>query len=141
MVGEADLVAFPRCVNNKVWGRRNVLRVSGRFARLVRPYVRATAWRVTVVEVEQEAAHVLVINFPPAIGLILRDDLEKQTNRGALRPRQGGRSPADGARQMAPSRRRQRTSPQYSEMKSFFWTGSLMKIPHPATSDGASSRC
>lgn len=26
-------------------------------------------------------------------------------------------------------------------MNSFFWTGSLMKIPHPATSDGASSRC
>lgn len=33
------------------------------------------------------------------------------------------------------------TSPQYSEMKSFFWTGSLMKIPQPATSDGARSRC
>lgn len=33
------------------------------------------------------------------------------------------------------------TSPQYSEMKSFFCTGSLMKMPHPATSEGASSRC
>ena len=33
------------------------------------------------------------------------------------------------------------TSPQYSEMKSFFWTDSLMKVPHPATSDGANRRC
>ena len=33
------------------------------------------------------------------------------------------------------------TSPQYSEMNSFFCTDSLMKVPHPATSEGASSRC
>lgn len=33
------------------------------------------------------------------------------------------------------------TSPQYSEMNSFFCTGSLMKIPQPATSEGASSKC
>lgn len=33
------------------------------------------------------------------------------------------------------------TSPQYSEMNSFFWTGSLMKIPQPATSEGASNKC
>lgn len=30
---------------------------------------------VTVVEVEQEAAHVLVVNFPSAVGFVLRDDL------------------------------------------------------------------
>lgn len=33
------------------------------------------------------------------------------------------------------------TSPQYSEMNSFFCTDSLMKVPQPATSDGASSKC
>ena len=33
------------------------------------------------------------------------------------------------------------TSPQYSEMNSFFCTDSLMKVPHPATSEGASGRC
>lgn len=33
------------------------------------------------------------------------------------------------------------TSPQYSEMNSFFCTGSLMKMPQPATSDGASNKC
>ena len=33
------------------------------------------------------------------------------------------------------------TSPQYSDMKSFFSHDSLRKIPQPATSDGAISRC
>lgn len=33
------------------------------------------------------------------------------------------------------------TSPQYSEMNSFFCTGSLIKIPQPATSEGANSKC
>ena len=33
------------------------------------------------------------------------------------------------------------TSPQYSEMNSFFCTDSLMKVPQPATSDGASNKC
>lgn len=33
------------------------------------------------------------------------------------------------------------TSPQYSEMNSFFCTGSLMNIPQPATSEGANSKC
>ena len=33
------------------------------------------------------------------------------------------------------------TSPQYSLMNSFFSAPSLMKIPQPATSDGASRRC
>ena len=32
----------------------------------------------TVVEVEEEAAHVFVVDFPSAIGFILRDDLQKQ---------------------------------------------------------------
>lgn len=85
--------------------------------------------RVTVVEIKQEAAHVFVINLPPAISFVLRDDLGKKKNKSGT-----------FERTVAPGRRR-RTSPQYSEMKSFFWTGSLMKIPHPATSDGASSRC
>lgn len=30
----------------------------------------------TVVEVEEEAAHVFVVDFPSAIGFILRDDLQ-----------------------------------------------------------------
>merc|ERR1719195_527559 len=30
---------------------------------------------VLVVEVEEEAAHVLVVHFPPPVGLVLRDDL------------------------------------------------------------------
>lgn len=33
------------------------------------------------------------------------------------------------------------TSPQYSEMNSFFCTDSLMKVPQPATSEGASNKC
>ena len=33
------------------------------------------------------------------------------------------------------------TSPQYSLMNPFFSAPSLMKIPQPATSDGASRRC
>ena len=34
-----------------------------------------------------------------------------------------------------------RTSPQYSEMKSFFSAESLRKIPQPATSEGAINKC
>ena len=33
------------------------------------------------------------------------------------------------------------TSPQYSLMKVFFWIAILAKIPQPATSDGANSKC
>ena len=33
------------------------------------------------------------------------------------------------------------TSPQYSDMKSFFSQDSFRKMPHPATSDGAINRC
>ena len=33
------------------------------------------------------------------------------------------------------------TSPQYSLINSFFAAPSLIKIPQPATSDGAKSRC
>lgn len=35
---------------------------------------------VTVVEVEEEAAHVFVVDFPAAIRLILRDDLQAEEN-------------------------------------------------------------
>lgn len=33
------------------------------------------------------------------------------------------------------------TSPQYSDMNSFFSAGTLRKIPHPAISEGARRRC
>lgn len=41
----------------------------------------------------------------------------------------------------APAQAAALTSPQYSEMNSFFCTASLMKVPQPATSDGASNKC
>jgi len=41
----------------------------------------------------------------------------------------------------APAQAAALTSPQYSEMNSFFCTDSLMKVPQPATSDGASNKC
>lgn len=34
----------------------------------------------TVVEVEEEAAHVFVVDFPSAIGFVLRDNLKKKTH-------------------------------------------------------------
>lgn len=36
--------------------------------------------RVTVVEVEKEAAHVFVVDFPSAVGFILRDNLQTPTS-------------------------------------------------------------
>lgn len=129
VVGEADLVAFPCCIDNKVCQAKKRLTFTVHLS-LVSLVGVCVCVCVTIVEVKQEAAHVFVVNLPPAISFILRDDLENQDNDGETEGTNQRRACGGG-----------RTSPQYSEMKSFFCTGSLMKMPHPATSDGASSRC
>lgn len=75
VVSEADLVAFSRCIHNKVCqGRKRFT-----FSVHVSP-VSLRCVCVTIVEVKQEAAHVFVVNLPSAISFILRDDLENQGN-------------------------------------------------------------
>lgn len=50
---------------------------------------------VTIVEVEEEAAHVFVVDLPSAVGFVLRDNLRKNGGRprGEKIPGQPGGSP------------------------------------------------
>ena len=76
-----------------------------------------------MVEVEEKTAHVLVIDFPSSVSFFLGYHLHPHTHTHHT------------------SHKHAHTSPQYSLINSFFSAPSFMKMPHPATSEGASSRC
>lgn len=94
---------------------------------------------LAIVQVEKEAGHVFVVDSPTSVGLILGDQLFE--HRHGI----NGHSEQNSSQAERLKTNNVWTgilaSPQYSEINSFFWTGSLMKVPHPATSDGAKSRC
>ncbi len=130
----------------------------------------------TSVEVEEEAAQIVVVHLSASIRLALRNDLQTQilSHRPVLRNLSAKKShitsfgsavgfvscdqlgicTARENRTLSFSRPKfrvsqqkysvfvtDRTSPQYSEINSFFSAESFRKMPHPATSDGANSRC
>lgn len=90
---------------------------------------------LAIVQVEKEAGHVLVVDPAASVGLVLGDELNTRPVNTPLW------SQPDSLTGLLRHWTGVLASPQYSEMNSFFWTGSLMKVPHPATSDGAKSRC
>lgn len=79
MVGKADLVAFPRGVDNKVCrGKKTSQKVKvSQFEVVSEVLFVCVCVCFTVVEVEEEAAHVFVVDFPSAISFVLRDNLKK----------------------------------------------------------------
>lgn len=91
MICKSDLVAFPGCVNNKIWGEKETHKHKGHIS------TRDIKWWsieleqdavVTIVQIEQEAAHVLVIDFASAISLVLGDDLYRHRTRYCAIPQQ-----------------------------------------------------
>lgn len=90
---------------------------------------------LAIVQVEKEAGHVLVVDPAAPVGLVLGDELNTQRVNTPVQ------SEPQSLTGIVTHWTGVLASPQYSEMNSFFCTGSLIKVPHPATSDGAKSRC
>lgn len=73
MVGKTNLVSLPSSIHYKVWGREGVSLPSHLHKNIISILL---CMCVTIVEVEQEATHVFVIDLPSAISLILGDYLQ-----------------------------------------------------------------
>lgn len=69
MVGEANFVSFPRGINHKIC-REETLKLQLRWTS------GCSVSHLTVVEVEEEAAHVFVVDLPSAVCFVLGDDLQ-----------------------------------------------------------------
>lgn len=73
VVGEADLVSLARCVHHEIWRNKNGRSAKKSFSE---PQTTTTAdGGRTVVQVEEERAHVFVVDFAAPVGFVLRDNL------------------------------------------------------------------